>query len=279
MDWTYYDYFSGAKKGHNDPNPGKRAQGAARVVFIPWTAADDEEWTAKTQDWIDINRDEKGKQIQMIHWDPLNRPNHILVSLTNHADAVVYVRGHGSPSTLGIGLRHTGSNGEIEEEKLLIVDACQRLIDMGLDSAFCGTIKFYSCYSATKVVDPVGENATIRWQNQVAVAGNEDRRRLGLPEKPLRPEFDPHDNRSLAKRGADYMRGKGFTNCFFYGYLGPLESTYGDDPSSWVGPDDDKPSADVHRKSVSIGASLVDQPKNLQGLRGSIRASMGRIRV
>jgi hypothetical protein len=279
MDWTYWDWITGTKKGINDLNPGKRAQDAIRVVFIPWTSAEDDEWTAKTQDWIDINRDEKGKQIQMVHWDPANRPNHILVGLTTHPDAVIYIRGHGSSSSTRIGLRHTGRQGEIEEEKLPIVDACQRLIDMGLDSAFCGTIKFYSCYSATKVVDVAGENKTIRSGNQFIEAGNRDRRELGLAEKPLRPEIDPRDNRSLAKRGADYMRGKGFTNCFFYGYLGPLASTYGDDPSAWVGPNEHKPSADVHRKSVAIAADFVNRPKNLNHLKGSIRASMGRIRV
>jgi hypothetical protein len=75
------------------------------------------------------------------------------------------------------------------------------------------------------------------------------------------------------------MRGKGFTKCFFYGYLGPLESTYDDDPSGWVGPEDKKPSEGVSHKSTLITAELVNAPKNLNALRGSIRASMGRIRV
>jgi hypothetical protein len=117
-----------------------RSRLARRVVFIPWKATEDIEWRAKTQNWIDINRSEKGKVVEMLHWDPANAPNHTLVGLTTLTDAVVYIRGHGSPSSLIIGNRHKFGTETIED-KLPITEACQRLIDMGLDPQFAGTIK------------------------------------------------------------------------------------------------------------------------------------------
>ena len=37
---------------------------------------------------------------------------------------------------------------------------------------------------------------------------------------------------SIAARGAEYIRGKGFTRCSYFGYLGPMESMYAMDVSS-----------------------------------------------
>ncbi len=77
-----------------------------------------------------------------------------------------------------------------------------------------------------------------------------------------------HPNKSIARNGADYMRKKkGFTNCVYYGYLGPLESEYGDEGHKWMSIDGlQNPPTDY------LVISICNHAK-------TIRASKGRVQV
>jgi hypothetical protein len=144
-----------------------------RVIFIPWEKSD--EFDAKSEQWNDANT--KGDKLYLIvNYAPGVKDNAILTLLT--AKSNVYVRGHGQ-----IG----GDKITADGRALPITEACQRLIDMGLNKNYQGTIKFFNCYSALR--GPGGKEPT-------------------------------------AEQGADYFRSQGFISCKFQGYEGPLRSEY-----------------------------------------------------
>ncbi len=119
---------------------------ALRIVFIPWAEGSDEakEWKDKTEQW---NLAKRGK-FKIVYFDPRQKANADLAAANSDSKAVIYIRGHGSP-----GANSLKANVNDEQRSLAITEVCQRLIDMGLQPAFSGAIKFHSCYSATIYTD------------------------------------------------------------------------------------------------------------------------------
>jgi hypothetical protein len=118
-----------------------------RIIFIPWQEGSDEakEWKDKSEQW---NLAKPDKKFQIVYYQPHEKANAHLKAANADKDAVIYIRGHGSP-----GSNSLKANVLEEQRSLAMTDVCQRLIDMGLDPSFAGAIKFHSCYSATVFTD------------------------------------------------------------------------------------------------------------------------------
>jgi len=118
-----------------------------RIIFIPWQEGSDEakEWKEKSEQW---NLAKPEKKFQIVYYHPDEKANAQLKAANADKDAVIYIRGHGSP-----GANSLKANVFDEQRSLAMTDVCQRLINMGLDSSFAGAIKFHSCYSATVFTD------------------------------------------------------------------------------------------------------------------------------
>ena len=177
----------------------------------------------------------------------------------------IYIRGHGNPGIPYIQVKVDTGGDEVEERKLLITEACHRLIESGLEKQFSGMIKFFHCHSAT-VLTPEAYKAEV----DKIKGKNRDFKRAykeGLIQKNQRDAWilDIHPNKSIARNGADYLRKQGFKSCAYYGYLGPLASEYADlGHGEW-------------HKEVNL-AGLQNVPAHLAG-RASARASQGRVQV
>jgi hypothetical protein len=173
---------------------------------------------------------------------------------------------------------------------LNITDACQRLIDSGLTTAFSGAIKFYSCHSGTKPTRGTRTEAnkarasakpyseawvrTCREElNQLPITPENKARRDALQQKIHHhtEELKKGDaqDKSLARQGADFMRQQGFRNCVYYGYLGPLGSTYELDT-------DDTDWSRVHKRVELEG--LWTWERKYRGVSGC-RPSVARVQV
>ena len=242
-------------KFKTDKHVGDRTE---HVVFVPWAGADAQEWIDKTNQWNLTKND----AFEIIVYDPAQHAHATLVRVGADPKAVIYIRGHGNPGEEYIQVKILGTENT---KKLPIVDACQRLIDMGLPSTYPGVIKFYSCHSGTKLIPSALKEA------QKNVASHNKTLAQGLEQNVItQQQFDsfkrtaPH-NKSMAAQGADYMRSLGYKKCTYYGYLGPLGSTY------------EKDSSDEWHKVVEL-EGLHDRPKHLKGA-GSVRPSIARVRV
>lgn len=253
---TFLQYLRG---GHRDDDH-RRARGE-RVVFIPWDAEEGTEFFEKTTQW----NQRSGKQYRIVQYDPGAGESPFLLAINASPDAVVYIRGHGSEGAPYIQTRGVGGDPEAVLN-LPITTACQRLIESGLQPSFPGVIKFYSCYSGTKLA-PLDLA-----QGRDAAAATNARFQRALAERMITPEqyqrwrTDPPLDRSLAGQGADFLRAQGFTSCIFYGYLGPLAAEYEQDAGT----------REWHRNVKLTG--LTNRPWRLEGLE-RVRPSVGRIRV
>ncbi|MCC6365128.1 MAG: hypothetical protein IT165_16565 [Bryobacterales bacterium] len=83
---------------------------------------------------------------------------------------------------------------------------------------------------------------------------------------------------SIAKRGADILRDKGYTQCTYFGYLGPVEAEYGSldnnpsKPSDWHKFVDLTP---LHEPSEALQREVARGGYNP----GRVRASVARVRI
>lgn len=242
-------------KYNQDKHTGSRSE---HVVFIPWEGTDAQEWIDKTGQWNLVKND----KFEIIPYNSAVANNATLVRIGADSHAVIYIRGHGNPGEEYIQVKILGTENT---KKLPIIDACQRLIDMGLPKAYRGVIKFYSCHSGTKLIKGALKEAKATVESHTATLAK------GLQANLITQQnFDdwrramPHD-KSMAAQGANYMRKKGYTKCKYYGYLGPLGSTY------------EKDSGDEWHKVVEL-EGLHDRPKHLTGL-NTVRPSIARVRV
>lgn len=242
-------------KYKSDKFAGNRTE---RVVFIPWANPDAQEWVDKTNQWNVA----KGNIFEIIVYDPNVAHHATLARIGGDPQAVIYIRGHGNPGEEYIQVKILGTENA---KKLPIVEACQRLIGMGLPTGYAGAIKFYSCHSGTKLIPKALKQAKDN------VASHNKTLKQGLAENMIsQQQFDdfkrvaPH-NQSMASQGAEYMRSRGYKKCKYYGYLGPLGSTYEqDDSAAW-------------HKVVELDG-LYNRPKALNGLI-QVRPSIARVRV
>ncbi len=244
-------------KNKVDPHVGNRGK---RVVFIPWDVTEGDEWAIKTAQW----NHSTGNKFEIVFWDG-GRPNMLLVQAGSRPDAAIYIRGHGNPGVPYIQVKVDVGGPTLEERKLLIVEACDRLMGTGLHPSFRGAIKFFHCHSGTVLTPDAYEQELRRAasNNRTVQQGVRD----GTLTLAQRDKFwkHVHPNKSIARIGADYMRKKGFKSCVFYGYLGPLASEYADDGhGAW-------------HKEVEL-AGLQNGPAALAGM-ATARASRGRVQV
>jgi hypothetical protein len=149
-------------KVKKDEYDGRRSE---HVVFVPWEGADAQEWVDKTNQWNSVkaqwNVVGDGQVVQEGHFEIITYdhaiPHHpTLARIGGDPRAVIYIRGHGNPGEEYIQVKMLGTENT---KKLPIIDACQRLIDMGLPSVYPGVIKFYSCHSGTKLIKSALVNA------------------------------------------------------------------------------------------------------------------------
>jgi hypothetical protein len=266
------------------PKDASVGQRGRHVVFIPWDTDEGSEWITKTNNWNQA----RPNKFRIVNYAPAIHDQVDLQAVSGDAAGVVYVRGHGNPGFPYIMANHKPPrHDDVMGLVLPITEACQRLIDSGLSPAFSGAIKFYSCHSGTKASPKALAEDLRRWtdeqrnfpqaieivRKQLAVlpddAGNAKKRQNLEVEIEKYTESlkkgQPQD-KSLARQGADYMRSRGFKHCVFYGYLGPLGSTYDLDT------DEDK---DRVHKQVELDG-LVNRPKHLKGMASS-RPSVARI--
>jgi hypothetical protein len=147
---------------------------------------------------------------------------------------------------------------------IYITDACDRLLESGLQERFSGAIKFFHCHSgagctpqghADKVESPKRKNADVDRAYKENLISRQQRRDF---QKPIQ------NNKSIARNGADYLRRKGLVNCVYYGYLGPLASEYAD------------VDGEMHKR-VEL-ESLENRTHGLDGL-GYTRASRARVQL
>jgi hypothetical protein len=172
-----------------------------RIIWIPWSGHDADEFVERSDQWNDVSP----KNFTIITYQP-DAASDVLQNLRK---GKIYMRGHGMPgspfvTTHGINLH--------------IHSSIDRLIGMGLQPTFAGTIKFYSCYSA---VDSVQKMRTDMVQEPKFKLG-----KIRLGRKFVTKEVDKSifegSRDCLARRGAAYFRSRLFHSCGFHGYEGPL---------------------------------------------------------
>jgi hypothetical protein len=147
---------------------------------------------------------------------------------------------------------------------------------MGLLAGFSGAIKFYSCHSGTKLLKYDFKQEVIKAEKKDAQF--HDALNANIISQDQFQKFTSSNvapkEQSLAAQGASYMRKQGFTHCVYYGYLGPLGSTYEQDGN-----------AEWHKVVELEG--LHDAPKHLRSspktkdisTPTSVRPSVARVRV
>jgi hypothetical protein len=245
-------------KTKNKPDPFLKNR-SLRIVFIPWDPIEGDEWARKTAQWNHVT----GNKYEIV-FHAKGALNPWIVKANDDPGAVIYIRGHGNPGVPYIQVKVDVGSDAPEERKILIVEACDRLIDMGLRPRFSGVIKFYHCYSGTILTEKTYMTEVIRLESL-----NETTQKafdLGYITASKKNEYwkEIHDNKSIARTGADYMRKGGFRHCLYYGYLGPLASKYADDGMGF-------------HKSVEIDG-LQNAPGHLANAT-TVRASVGRVQV
>jgi hypothetical protein len=223
----------GAFGAKRDKNIGQRTD---HVVFIPWAVPDAQEWIDKSNQWNVAKGPQAGglNKFEVVVYDPVQNADPVLARISADPAAVLYIRGHGNPGSPYIQVKVNNGGAAIVEKKLPINGACQRLIDMGLQTGYAGAIKFYSCYSGTVLMKADRLNAVADVQarhddaDTLFTQGNfTAQQRDAWKAKYIAPL-----GTSLAAQGANYLRQNGFTHCFYYGYLGPLGAEYDQDPIS-----------------------------------------------
>jgi hypothetical protein len=240
-------------KNKADAGLGNRSQ---HIVFIPWPWGEADEWVDKTSQWNFVS----GGKYQIVVWD-LVLKDPFIQQATHDPQAVIYIRGHGAAGLPNIQVKVNTGTG-VEERKIHITTACDRLIGSGLGKQFSGAIKFFHCYSATVLEAAAHQNEVTRvgsWNKMI-----KDGHRDGTLTRQERDQrlLQSYDNKSIARTGADYMRSKGYKRCVYYGYLGPLESEMADDGTgTW------------HKQ-----CNLADLQSPGFGV-GTVRASLGRVQV
>jgi hypothetical protein len=238
-----------------DPHVGNRG---LSIVFIPWPWDEAQEFIKKTEQWNHVT----GCKYRIVHFKT-GQKDPFIQQANNDSSAQIYVRGHGAVGRPEIQIKVDTGGTAVDERKIPIVWACDRLMSMGLTKKFSGAIKFFSCYSGTKFADDafagvLDHNRSRNEFSQQALDG-------GVIDAAAfaKRYIATYPNRSIAGYAADYMRANGFKQCNFYGYLGPLESEYADDGNG-----------DWH-KAVNL-TGLRNSPG---GMVGTHRASAGRIQV
>ena len=110
-----------------------------RVIFVPFNQNCQHEFRIRSENW-QVAKPSKNFQIFINQRSPP-----LLLNL--HDGSQIYIRGHGlhgvprfSPRTGSVARRATHA-------ALPIVEVINRLIEMGLQPNYRGTIKFYSCFS------------------------------------------------------------------------------------------------------------------------------------
>jgi hypothetical protein len=238
-----------------DPHVGNRG---LSIVFIPWPWDEAQEFIKKTEQWNHVS----GNQYKIVHFTKSHK-DYFIQQANDDPSAQIYVRGHGAVGRPEIQIKVDTGGPAVDERKIPIVWACDRLMSMGLTKKFSGAIKFFSCYSGTKFADDAfaGVRDHNRSRNEFSQQAF-DEGYINAAEFEKR-YIATYPNRSIAGYAADYMRANGFKRCNFYGYLGPLESEYGDDGTgNW-------------HKAVNL-TGLRNSPG---GMVGTHRASAGRIQV
>lgn len=249
------DQVMDAGRDKADPHLGNRG---LSIVFVPWPWDEAQEFIRKTEQWNHVS----GNRYTIVHFTPGYR-HPAIVQANGDPSAQIYVRGHGNVGRAQIQIKVDTGSAAVDERKIPITLACERLMLMGLTKKFSGAIKFFSCYSGTiyRKEDYETESARI-------ASGNSTRRQALEGGLITQAQFDQwyiqhYPNRSIAGYAADYLRANGFNRCKFYGYLGPLESEYADKGT------------DGWHKRVNMDG-LRNSPF---GMVGTHRASAGRIQV
>lgn len=187
-----------------------------RVIFIPFEQPMAYEFLERTNSWV---QERPEKNFRVVIYNPQRAvlgmgANPQLMNLVKGSH--IYLRGHGLPGDHHVVTNLQGGG----TRRISIQESIDRLIEMGLDRNFRGTIKFYSCYSGVASKD--------KWQSGTG--------QLILNSDPMKTKvkggtFAPGAV-ALAKVGADYFRSLGFKHCKYVGYLGPLTGKYEDSDSS-----------------------------------------------
>ena len=282
----------GRRTGWGTGRPADKTVGQRNyhVVYIPWDTNEGAEWNTKTNQWNHA----RNNKFRIVNYDPAVNNDADLAGASGNPAAVIYIRGHGFSGYPYI-MANTKPPGFQDKLALVlpITDACQRLIDSGLPDNFTGVIKFYSCYSGTKltskaysqevnswkdeqdkftrVVDMVQERIDGIDPNDATKAAELANLRVELRQYEERLKKPPPQDKSLARQGAEYLRSKGYKKCCYYGYLGPLGSLYEMDT------EDVTPTTVYGHKTVEL-EGLQNRPKALKGL-DSCRPSVARVAV
>jgi len=244
----------------NQPQDAHVGNRGKHIVFIPWDQIEGAEWNLKTEQWNFVT----GNKYEIINYTPGYR-HPSLAKASHETDAVIYVRGHGNPGAPYIQVKVDVGEDAVQERKILITEACDRLIAMGLEKSYRGAIKFYSCYSGTILTTAAYQHELRRLESHNRDVKSALKQGMITSQQAEHFRKEIHPNKSIARNGADYMRTKGFNTCVFYGYLGPLASEYADDGTGqW-------------HKSVELHG-LHNPPAHLAAL-GTKRASIGRVQA
>jgi len=195
-----------------------------RVVFIPFQQPYAHEFLERTNNWL-LERPDKNFRVVVYNLmrSPLWGPNPMLLNLIKGSS--IYIRGHGMP-----GVAQLTTHYRNDDISITIQKAIDRLIEMGLERDFRGTIKFYSCYSGLDQ-PPKLQHGTGTFS---ATKDGRIKGALRSPDGQLQLErgtFSPA-TKSLASVGAAYFRSLGFLQCKYYGYRGPLTGKYEPSDSS-----------------------------------------------
>ena len=240
-----------------DPNLGARTK---RIVFIPWDIVEGDEWAIKTAQWNHAT----GNKYEIVFFND-GRVDPRILKANDQPGSAIYIRGHGNPGVPYIQVKVNVGGDAVQERKIMITEACDRLIRTGLDKRFSGVIKFFHCHSGTVLTQTAYQNEVAKFEsnnrlvNQGVRAGTLNADQKAAFWKEIYP------NRSIARNGAEYLRKRGFNRCLYYGYLGPLASEYADDGDGGF------------HKMVEIDG-LQNRPTSLAGI-SSTRASAGRVQV
>lgn len=179
-----------------------------RVIFIPWSAAESDEFVVASQQWNDALRTDNraSKAFTIVTWE--GGRNDVIANADN---GVIYMRGHGTP-----GSPNVTSKGKV----LHITDSIDRLIRSGLKPGFSGKIKFYSCYSGLDAVAKMRREMVQVPKTTIGPLKFGTKTVERMVDKALAVGEGSYD--ALAKRGAAEFRRRGYNNCTFFGYSGPL---------------------------------------------------------
>jgi hypothetical protein len=180
----------------------------SRVIFIPWSGEEAEEFLELSNQW-NTALEGSGKRFTIVTYQaglaPEDQP------LKDLVEGQVYMRGHGMP-----GSPFVTSRGK----SLHIRDSIARVTEMGLKPPFRGKIKFYSCFSGLDGVPKMRRELVTLPKVSIGTLSFGSKRRFRDVDKGLfEGTYD-----SLATRGAEIFRARGFDRCTFYGYGGPLTS-------------------------------------------------------